>query len=390
MKKRILFSASLFHAFNDASTVIVPMIFPLLYSQQFIIKKYSHIGILSNLGLLTTFLFQIVIANYAHKFEYRHLLMVSSLGIAAAVLLITLSVNMVSMLFLYLLMRSFTSFYHPIGIATVSKAHPDQGLDFAMGIQSGSGNLGVFIAFISAGFLAQNFGWKMPLYACAGVSVSFGLFSYFFVRKISLRSKTTIKPDFSSWLESLKDIKAYILGFIFGGACWGTTVYYAPSLFNHRFQVPLGSTGVFLAFWIGTGTVMTYFFGYLSRRIGREKISIASLIGSTGFLFILGTSSVLGVAAISLIIFGGFLFLIFPAFQSFVGQKTSEKNQVLAFSIVANIQMITGSIVVLISGFLSDKFGIHSPFLFLVGIGLLVLVYYLFRQDSPLFFRRHA
>jgi MFS family permease len=390
MKKRILFSASLFHAFNDASTVIVPMIFPLLYSQQFIIKKYSHIGILSNLGLLTTFLFQIVIANYAHKFEYRHLLMVSSLGIAAAVLLITLSVNMVSMLFLYLLMRSFTSFYHPIGIATVSKAHPDQGLDFAMGIQSGSGNLGVFIAFISAGFLAQNFGWKMPLYACAGVSVSFGLFSYFFVRKISLRSKTTTKPDFSSWLESLKDIKAYILGFIFGGACWGTTVYYAPSLFNHRFQVPLGSTGVFLAFWIGTGTVMTYFFGYLSRRIGREKISIASLIGSTGFLFILGTSSVLGVAAISLIIFGGFLFLIFPAFQSFVGQKTSEKNQVLAFSIVANIQMITGSIVVLISGFLSDKFGIHSPFLFLVGIGLLVLVYYLFRQDSPLFFRRHA
>jgi len=387
MKKRILYSASLFHAFNDASTVIVPMIFPLLYSQQFIIKKYSHIGILSNLGLLTTFLFQIVIANYAHKFEYKHLLLFSSLGISLSVLLITLSFNMISMLFLYLLMRSFTSFYHPIGIATVSKAHPDRGLDFAMGIQSGSGNLGVFAAFISAGFLAQKFGWEVPLYVCAGVSVFFGALSYFIVRRSTLRSKIPIRPDFTSWLESLKDIKAYILGFIFGGACWGTTVYYAPSLFNHKFQVPLGNTGVFLAFWIGTGTVMTYFFGYLSRKIGRGRLSIASLIGSTILLFVIGTSSAIGVAAVALILFGAFLFLLFPAFQSFVGQKSSRKNQVLAFSIVANIQMLTGSIVVLIAGFLSDKFGINSPFLFLVGLGILVLANYLFRKDSLLFAR---
>ncbi len=390
MKKRILFSASLFHAFNDASTVIVPMIFPLLFSQQFIIKNYSHIGIISNLGLLTTFLFQIVIANYAHKFEYKHLLLLSSLGISVSVLLITLSANMVSMLFLYLLMRGFTSFYHPIGIATVSKAHPDQGLDFAMGIQSGSGNLGVFISFISAGYLAQNFGWKMPLYVCAGVSVLLGLASYFSVRKISLLRKSSVRPDFSSWIEALKDIKIYIPGFIFGGACWGTTVYYAPSLFNHKFEVPLGNIGVFLALWIGTGTVMTYFYGYLSKRTGRERLSFTSMIGSTVFLFVLGMASVLGIAAIALILFGAFLFLIYPAFQSFVANKVPEKNQVLAFSIVANIKMITGSVVVLIAGFLSDKFGINSPFLFLVGLGVLVLANYLFKKDSPLLDSRNS
>jgi FSR family fosmidomycin resistance protein-like MFS transporter len=390
MKKRILFSASVFHALNDASTVIVPMIFPLLYSQQFIIKKYTHIGILSNLGLLTTFLLQIVIANYAHKFEYRHLLLLSSFGISASVLLITMSVNMISMLLLYLLMRSFTSFYHPIGIATVSRTHPDQGLDFAMGIQSGSGNFGVFIAFISAGYLGQKFGWKMPLYVCAGVNVFLGLLSYFSVRKISLRRKDPIRPNFSSWVDALKDIKIYVLGFIFGGACWGTTVYYAPSLFNHKFQVPLGNTGVFLALWIGTGTVITYFFGYLSNRAGRERISLASMVGSMAFLFVLGTVSILGIAVSALILFGAFLFLIYPAFQSFVANKVPEKNQVLAFSIVANIKMITGAIIVLISGFLSDTFGINSPFLFLVGLGVLVLAYYMIKKDSPLFISRHS
>lgn len=390
MKKRILFSASLFHAFNDSSTVIVPMIFPVLFNQQFILEKYSHIGILSKLGLLITFIFQIVIANCAHKFEYKYLILLSAVGISVSVLLITLSVNFVSLLFLYLLMRSFTSFYHPIGIATVSKAHPDQGLDFAMGIQSGSGNLGVFIAFISAGYLAQNFGWKMPLYACAGASLFLGFLSFFSVRKIALRRKNPSRPDFSSWKDALKDIKIYILGFIFGGACWGTTVYYAPSLFNHKFEVPIGKTGVFLALWIGIGTVMTYFFGYLSKRASRERLSFASLIGSTVFLFILGTASVLGIAVFALILFGACLFLIYPAFQSFVGKKVSEKNQVLAFSIVANIQMIAGSVVVLIAGFLSDKFGISSPFLFLVGLGVVVLAIYLFRKDSPLFVSRHS
>jgi MFS family permease len=191
-------------------------------------------------------------------------------------------------------------------------------------------------------------------------------------------------------MEALKDIKKYILGFIFGGACWGTTVYYAPSLFNHKFEVPLGNTGVFLALWIGTGTVMTYFYGYLSKRTGRERLSFTSMIGSTFFLFVLGIASVLGIAAIALILFGAFLFLIYPAFQSFVAHKVPEKNQVLAFSIVANIKMITGSVVVLIAGFLSDKFGINSPFLFLVGLGVLVLANYLFKKDSPLFVNRHS
>ena len=384
MKKKILISASLFHALNDATAVTVPMIFPLLFSQQFILKRYSHIGILSNLGLFVTFLFQIVIAHHAHKFEYRRMLLLSILGISVSLLLITLSGNFLSMLLFYLLMRVFTSLYHPVGIATVSRTHPDQGLDFAMGIQSGSGNLGVFSAFILAGFLAQNFGWKMPLYACAIASFALGLSSFLFVRNISLKREQPIKPDFASWIKTLKDIKSYVLGFVFGGACWGTTVYYAPSLFNHKYKVPLGNTGVFLASWIGIGTVMTYSYGYLSKRIGREKASIASFIGSTVFLFLLGVSSILGLAVIGLFFYGAFLFLVYPVFQSFVAKKVPESNHVVAFSIVANIQMLTGSFIVLISGFLSDRFGINSPFLFLTLLGIITLVNYLLPKGSPL------
>jgi MFS family permease len=381
MKNKVLFSASLFHALNDAATVTVPMIFPLLYTQQFIIKKYFHIGILSNLGLLVTFLFQIIIANISGKVEHKLMLFFSYIGICVTLSLITLSSTFASLLFIYLIMRAFTSFYHSVGVAWVSKTYPSQGIDFAMGIQNGSGNLGVFLAFISCGYLAQSFNWKVPLFVWAGVALFLGSISFWAVRKTSTRGDEVHTPDFSSWMETLKNIKIYIPGFVFGGACWGTTVFYAPSLLNHRFQIPLGQTGLYLALWIGVGTVMTYFFGFLSRHLGRMKISVSAFIGATFFLFILGMAPVKELALVSLFFFGAFLFLVYPSFQSFVGDEVSPKNQTQAFSLAANVQMVSGAIVVLAAGFLSDKFGINSPFLLIGVLGAVVSVFYLSKRS---------
>lgn len=380
MKKRVLFSASLFHLLNDAATVTVPMIFPLFYSQRFIITKYSHIGILSYLGFFVTFLFQIIIANVSNRLEYRSMLFFSFMGISFSLALMTFSSDFASLLLIYFTMRVFNSFYHSVGVAWVSRTHPSRAIDFAMGIQSGSGNLGVFVAFISSGFLAQKFGWKVPLFVWAGLCFFLGLISFLSVRKISTKSKDRRTFSFASWMKTLGTIRIYIPGFIFGGACWGATVYYAPSLLNHKFHIPLGQTGLFLAFWIGIGTVMTYIFGFLVHRFNRLRVSLTAFAGATFFLFLLGSSQEMELAVGSLFFFGAFLFLIYPAFQSYVGNTVPKKNQAQAFSLVSNIQMLTGSIVVLISGFLSDKFGINSPFIFLGIIGILILCYYIVKQ----------
>jgi len=380
MKKKILISASLFHTLNDAASVTVPMIFPLLYSQQFIITKYSHIGILSNLGFLVTFFFQLFIANISDRFEYKHMLFFSYAGISVALALMTLPTAFVSFLFMYLTIRVFKSFYHSVGVTWVSRTHPSQRMDFAMGIQSGSGNLGVFIAFISSGFLAQSFSWKMPLLVWAVLCFILGSISFLFVRNVSTKNEEVFKPDFASWIETLKKIRVFIPGFIFGGACWGTTVYYAPSLLNHRFHIPLGQTGLYLALWIGVGTVMTYLFGFLSRKIGRAKISRYSFLGSTFFIFLLGLAPLKEIALVSLFLFGVFLFLMYPAFQSFIGNEIHIKNQAQAFSLIANVQMLTAAIIVFISGFLSDTFGINSPFILLGIVGIAISIYYLFQK----------
>ncbi len=375
--RKVLISASLFHALNDSATVAVPMIFPLLYNQHFIIHNYSQIGILSNFGLLTTFLFQILVVHASHRFDYRSMLALSFIGISLSLALITLSSSYASLFLLYLLFRVFDSFYHTVGLAWVSRTHPSQGIDLAMGIQSGSGNLGVFLAFISVGFLAQKFNWQVPLLSWSVVCLLIGMASFLLVRKMSFRTDDLEPLNFSSWLETLKRIRGYVLGFAFGGACWGVTVYFAPSLLNHKFSIPMGKTGLYLALWIGIGTIITYFFGPLSRKYGRSKIYKTGFIGASLSLLLVGASNKPFWAVLGLFLFGMFLFLLYPALQSYVGNTVPSKNQAQAFSLVSNLQMVSGAIISLLAGVLSDKFGIASPFLVMGLLGIGASLFYL-------------
>ena len=369
-ERRVLLSASLFHALNDAATVAVPMIFPILYNMGYIIHSYSHIGILSNLGLMTTFLFQIIVVHVSRKFDYKSMLCLSFIGISFSLILITSCQNFAVLLLFYLLFRVFDSFYHTIGLAWVSRTHPSHGIDLAMGVQSGSGNLGVVFAFVSVGYLIQRFNWQQPLLVWAGVCLLLGAVSFLAVKGFSLRTDEVDRLDFSSWLQTVKRIRKFVPGFIFGGSCWGLTVYFAPSLLHHKFEIPMGKTGLYLGLWIGLGTIATYSFGSLSRRLGRPRIFQGAFLVASFLLLLLGAANKPAMAIASLLLFGLFLFLLYPALQSYVGNAVPATNQAQAFSVVSNIQMLSGALISLVAGFLSDRFGISAPFLLLGAMGL--------------------
>lgn len=378
--RRLLISASLFHGLNDAATVAIPMVFPILYGQQTIIQRYSQIGLLSNFGLLTTFLFQILIVHAARRWDYRLVHAWSFLGISLSLVLIPLSSSYLLLFSLWLLFRVFVSFYHTLGMAWVARTHPRQGIDFAMGIQSGSGNLGVVLAFISVGVLAQSFDWQTSLRTWAAVCFVLGAVSFLLVRYMPFERDVDHRLDLASWLQTIRRIRHVIIGFLFGGASWGVTVYFAPSLLHHKFDISMGRTGFFLALWIGIGTVMTYLFGPLSRKFGRIRVYRASFSGAAVSLLVIGVAGRTGVAVFGLCLFGIFLFLIYPALQSFVGNAVPARNQSQAFGFAANLSMVSGALISLLAGFLSDHFGISSPFLVLGGLGtvafaLSVLVY---------------
>jgi len=378
MKKQILLSASLFHALTDAASVITPMVFPLLLSQNLLISNYSQIGFLSNLGLLTSLAVQFLVVRISFRSEYRTMMILSGLGLCASMAVIPFARTYAGLVLFFLLLRVFASFYHPIVIAWISKTRAGSGreLDDAMGIQSGSGNLGVGLAFLTVGFMAQRWGWKTPLYAWALFGLVLAGLGAWALRGVSSRSdeRPSLKP--AAWWESLLSIKRFVPGFFFGGAGWSVAVYFAPSLLHHKYGIPMGQTGLFLALWIGLGTITGYGYGVWSRRFGRKPVFMASLGGATAALFLLGFAPTKALAVAGLLAFGGFLLMTYPSLHTFVGSTVPASGQTMAFSWVSNIQMISGALVSLIAGFLSDAIGIQVPFILTGVLTLLVFLYY--------------
>jgi len=384
MKKQILLSASLFHALNDAATVVTPMIFPILYSQRFLISNYAQIGFLSNLGLLVSFVFQFYVVNLSCRYEYRRLMLLSLLGICAATALVPFATSFAALLLFFLLLRLFTSFYHPVVIAWISTSRAGSGreLDDAMGIQSGSGNVGVLLAFLSVGYLAQRWSWKTPLFVWTGLALVLGILGLLAIRSVSSRDEKAPELSVASWWKSLVGIKRFVPGFFFGGVGWSIVIYYAPSLLNHKFLIPMGATGLYLAFWIGLGIVTGYGYGIWSRRFGRRNVFLLSLIGAVAALFVIGLAGHKVLAVAGLIAYGGFFLMTYPSLHTFVGSTVPTAGQRLAFSWVSNIQMISGGVVSLLSGFLSDRFGIQAPFVFTGILSLAIFAFYLTRKPE--------
>jgi MFS family permease len=218
-----------------------------------------------------------------------------------------------------------------------------------------------------------------------------GLTSFLLIRDHPFPKDEAGRLDISSWLGTARLIRKHIPGFLFGGASWAVTIYFAPSLLYHKFAIPMGRTGLFMAVWIGIGTVTTYLFGPISRRFGRGKVFKVGFAGASLSLLLIGLSPRPGLAVAGLFVFGTFLFVIYPALQSFVGNTCPEVCQPQAFGLASNLQLLAGALVSLLSGFLSDRFGISAPFLVMGALGTAAFVLSAFvfdsadsvRQDGP-------
>lgn len=378
MRQRILFSASLFHALNDAATVVTPMVFPLLYDSKRLISSYAQIGLLSNLGLMATLLIQFAVVRLSYRHEYRRLMAASLLGICLSLAAVPFSRSFGALLAFFLLLRLFSSFYHPIVIAWISRSQPAEALDTAMGIQSGSGNLGVLLAFLSVGYLAERFDWTTPLFVWAAFGLVLGAISCAALRGVSSRGGPPPSLHPGAWWASVRAIRAYVPGFFFGGMGWAVTIFYAPSLLNHEFGIPMSGTGLYLAIWIGLGTLFGYGYGTVSRLFGRRTVFLTSLAGASAALILIGIAPVRLLAVAGLLVFGAFLLMTYPTLHTYVGSTAAADGQTLAFSWVSNIQMVSGAVVGLAAGLLSDRFGIRAPFLLAGSLSLATFLYYAF------------
>ena len=137
-------SVSLYHALNDGSVAVIPILFPVLKS--LFSLNYTQIGIITGGGLILTLIAQLFIGRIADGKNFSTLLSMGILLVGISMLLLTKSSDFFTLVLFILVLRLASSFFHPVGVGLVSRVFKRDHLDQAMGIQSGCADIGALLA----------------------------------------------------------------------------------------------------------------------------------------------------------------------------------------------------------------------------------------------------
>lgn len=381
VQRRILAAVSVFHACNDGSTVVLPALFPLLYTQGALIRSYSDIGVTILAGLIVAIVFQAYIGHAARTRHSKYYLALDMLIVGVSFLLLTGATSFWMLLLYFIGVRIGTSIYHPVGVAWVSHSFSGRELDRAMGFQSAWGNIGVLAAFASTGFIAQHAGWKAPLYAWGAINLAVAAVGLVLSRgtidalEIERQKADERRPV--SWVGAFRGLRPFIPMMILGGCAWGVTVNYAPSLLNHRLGLSLSATGVIMGCWMGGGTLSAFYYGRIAERFSRARALVWAYATVAVVAFVFGLSAYAPLTFFAFALYGIALFTTYPANLSYISAMVEPRDRTAAFSLAANIMIIGNSVFSYVAGRISDAFGIQAPFLLLGAVTLAVLAHLL-------------
>jgi len=390
-KNKILLTVGMYHAFNDGAVSVVPLLFP-IFKEMFDLS-YTQVGVITGGGLLITLLAQIVIGRISDKKNFRTLLSIGIILLSASLLLFTQIRGFITLLLFIFILRFASSFYHPIGIGWISRTFKKDRIDWGMGVQSALGDLGAFIAILTTLFIAEIYGQDPLFYiwCIIGVGVVFygsyltyGINDDFVVVENNDNTKQSFKEAFFEAFDIYKSIKILIPGFIVSGSAWGIIVSYLPLLLDEKTSLPLSTIGAVVSIWIGVGVIICLLYEKIQLLLGRKNTLIFGylLTGLMGFALSIVTN--IFILLLIMVLLGISTFVTFPALFSYVSEKTDKKVEGKTFGYIFTIQLGGGTVILFLSGFLSDFWGIWIPFVVLGFISLFVAILLIVNQNKKL------
>ena len=134
------------------------------------------------------------------------------------------------------------SIYHPVGLAMLVKGQQDR-VGQVLGINGVWGNLGVAFAALSAGALADWFGWRWAFIVPGALCLLTGLAFLYYVPALSLGAGAPKKPAPRHSPGIMRRVFISLVGVtICGGIIFNATTIAMPKLFEERLAVLVHTT----------------------------------------------------------------------------------------------------------------------------------------------------
>jgi MFS transporter, FSR family, fosmidomycin resistance protein len=370
------------HAVNDGTVVLLPTLFPIATSLFGI--GYEKLGILVASGYIASVIVQPIAGKYSERIEPKNLLAAGIGTMAFSMIIIAYAPSYFILLLGAVVLRTGSSFYHPVATSVISKIEFRQSLDKHMGVLSAFGDLGSLLIFLGAAVLYSFLGWRGPFLIFFVIDFSIAIGVLVFLQNFherNNRNTTQIVESKSDWrkdygllaeknlpnknrvLSSPPISFLFLATFVSSGSC-AIILNFANSLLAREYGSVLFAD-LLVGFWLATFVLGDLLTGSMSKRIGRTRFLLiayaisAILIG----IFSLSTNYI-PLTSISLVGSGFALSFTFPLIYSELGSRplVSKRGTGTTFGLLFSSQIIGSAVLSYLSGELSEFLGPLYPF----------------------------
>lgn len=338
----------LMHLMNDGTVFLLPSVLPLIVLEYGF--AYSTAGLVSAIMPFCLGVLQTPIGRLSDRLSNTLLLKVGLLIVAVGSILTA----MVPMLFIpsLFLIGIGGSFYHPVGYAYTSKIIKNSGSGTALGLQVSSGDLGILVAFLTAGPIALIWGWRATFLLWGAMGVAVLAISSFYLKE----EKTTLQIRSSSTgLSLLKKKEAILIMILFTilGAISRILSTYLPTLFFIK-GLDITISDIITGIYIATGIAGGIISGRLVDKFGGKNVTIFLFASTTIVLVAMYAIASIGFEVLMVAAVGITAVGLYPGLYLMMRQATSSKMVGTSYGLLLSLGMLSGIASVTIGGYIVD------------------------------------
>ena len=361
---RILYLVSLNHATNDGSVYLLSSLFPIVLAL-FNISVFQ-VGIIVALGYLVNILFQPVVGHYSEGRDPGRLLAIGISIVTISVISFIFAIGFLSLLASVIILRLGSSFFHPVGISTISKSYGGPRLQKSMGFQSAFGNIGVLLVFLISAPLYLAVGWRATFIVFAIWTLADVVLTLTILRGRYPAASDDHRTPSSSKPQTKRTIPLFfVLAAFISGGSYAVILNFANIFLGTRAHLDVPQANLIVSAFIAFASLGAIATGGGTRFVPTNVLLAISYVvasGSIAAFTLLSGNAIL--ATITLLATGFSISATYPLtytelsrYLGSIGQQSGR-----SFGVLSSGQTIGASILALASGYVSRFLSLEVSF----------------------------
>ena len=309
---------------------------------------------------------QIPAGFLADRIGPRVLLIIGICGVAVGGVLVGLSTTYVMLLAFLVVMGVLGGGYHPAAAPMVS-AVAGKNRGRALGFHEVGASASFLVAPFIATAVASAAGWRSPFFILAIPTMIFGLFMIKFTHRPKkadeIHNEVDYSPEDNSMLKGrVRRLVAFLLLSVLTGGIVSSVFAFITLYTVDIFGASITSAASFLAIMNSAGIWISPLGGYLSDRLGRVPLLVASCLVSAVAIYMLNWAPFYWGIAVVALVYGMAMYVRMPVSEAYIIGQTTERNRSLVYGIYYFSMTESSALLAPLMGYLMDNYGFNNCF----------------------------